>query len=65
MSANAWIVLLFTAMTVGLTALAWRIHKRPAPARGFPKDLRILACLAFAFVGFLGLLSIFLASIAR
>jgi len=55
----------FAVMTLGLPAWAWRIHKRPASTRGFPKDLRILACLAFAFVGVLGLLSVFLASLAR
>ena len=65
MDANTAMTLAFAIVTFGLPLWAWRIHKRPAPARGFPKDLRILACLAFAFVGFLGLLSIFLASIAR
>jgi len=64
-NASTAITLTFAVMTFGLPLWAWRIYKRPAPPRGFPKDLRILACLAFAFVGFLGLLSIFIASVAR
>jgi hypothetical protein len=60
--ANTAMTLVFATMTIGLPAWAWRIHKRPATGRGLPKDLRILACLAFAFVGLLGLLSMFIAS---
>lgn len=65
MSANTAMALLFALMLFGLSALAWRIHRRPATGRGLPKDLRILACVAFAFVGLLGLLSMFLASLVH
>lgn len=65
MDASTAMTLAFAVMAIGLPLWAWRIYKRPAPTRGVPKDLRILACLAFAFVGFLGLLSIFLASLPR
>lgn len=65
MNANLAMALLFAAMLFGLSALAWRIWKRPPPRRGLPKDLRILACVAFAFVGLLGLLSMLIAVLAR
>lgn len=62
MDARTAMIIGFAVMTFGLPAWAWRIYKRPNSTRGFPKDLRILACLSFALVGLLGLVSIFLAS---
>ena len=65
MDARTAMIIAFAVMAFGLPAWAWRIHKGPTPTRGFPKDLRILACLSFAVVGLLGLISIFLASMGR